>query len=930
MKDSKKFECFFLNSRQKFSLKNLRGGGLYAILNKKEGRPMKRRFISFFAFFVLLSAFTSCSSTNYHFRIESSDTYYLMSESPLNILFSEDSVLKENEEGKIDVDFVFTSNSCNASINETDGKYYFSATDIGEATFYALNENIKSDNTLTIKTRYSNDDIGQNIQKVFNTTGGVVFGKRYDIGINPADAANYSFGEKEGVLTIDDDGMMSVIGLGQGKVTLTENSVQVFDGRFSVFNSILSTKIKEDLISQNIISTKSDIVTNDMLSHIKNLNLSGELVNDPECSLGLRLLSRLETLDLSDNSLKDASFLKELTNLKVLDLSNNLFTDISSVVDNEHLKTLNLSNNKIKDITQLQFLYEIIELDLSNNIIEDIAPLSNCYSLTKLNLNNNKLTNYKSPLSGLQELESLYIGYCGIPFVDIKELVYLPNLIELDISGSNPSLSIIGERLTKLEKLVLADCKLNSLSNSDTLTNLTNLTSLKYLDISNNRLSMEEWVNQNDGKPFLKGSDFTNLETLCLGGNDFDEIPDLTSFTTLKTIDLTNSYNLTDISSILTSPIPNVIIDYCNSIANEDLSDLIKGNSNLKKLSSIGAFSYLTKTIFEEILQEVTNGHIEWRFLEEEYVNQNSVNNYKRAVYFGLDDFLNDTTVLDDEINTRLVSFTGNNEIIISLVNSNEIREHYSFLLPKTIRSVQLYGSKYYTYDLSFSSEDRKESTLNFDLYDYKVIASKAPAFSNFIGSKTYINSCGGQNSVKGADGYTTREYVWEESDTKTTIESMIAVNCYDLEVAVKNNSTLEIRGGEGHEGQDGKDAGEPRSFRTGMDGVSGAYGILCNSLFILNGKGLTIIGGNGGNGGNGANSDLHEWGDCSGGHGGNGGDGACCIAYRESCVISSDIELIKGIGGRGGSGGSGWMWSGNGSNGSDGHTPNSPTIKIN
>lgn len=882
-------------------------------------------FIFVFSLFGCVGFISSCGSNKPHFEIVGPDFYYLSEEEPTIISFSENSKFNKNENGEIVIEFVFTTNTCEAEIQNLAGKYYFSAKTLGEATFYAVNEGTQSANTLSISTLYTEDDINRNIQEVFNTPGGAIFGKTYEIGINPKYAGNYSFGENEDIMTINGEGKLEIIGIGQGRVTLTENSKEIYNGRYSVYNSILATKIKEDLIGQNIISSKSDAVTNSMLDNITSMDLNGELINDPESALGIRLLKKLESLDLSDNALTDASFLSELSFLKDLNLSNNLFKNISTIVENENLVKLNLSNNEIEDITQLQFLYEIEELDLSNNKITDITPLSNSYSLVKLNLNGNKLSNYKSSLSGMEYLESLYIGHCGIPFTYINDLSYLHNLLELDISGTNPSLDVFDEELTKLTKLVLSDCKLNSLSDTDSLGNLSSLENLEYLDISGNRLSLENMYDSTTGEALIDPTRLTKLTTLCIGNNEFDEIPDLSGFEKLQTLDLSFSYNLVDVTDILTGKIENIVLDNCNSLSTPNFSNLIASNPVLEKVSTIGAFAYLTKADYEFLMQEVSMGNIEWRFLENKYVNKNSVSNYRKSVYFSMDDFLSDTTIMKDDI--RSISYNGNREIILSLTHSGQISDHYSFLVPKNIRTIQLYGSKYYTYDISFSSEDRYESSLTFDLYDYKVSTTKDAAFSNYTGSKTFINSMCGTNSIKGSDGYTTRDFT-NGNDNKKVYNSNSAVDCYDLEISVKENSKLTLSGGNGGNGQDGRDVAEPRSYRTGMDGVSGAPAIKCNSVFVLEGYNLSIVGGNGGNGGNGSGSGLHAGGDCSGGHGGNGGNGAHSIIYHEFYIIPDEVELIKGVGGYGGTGGQGWLLSGNGSNGANGTTPNSPIGK--
>ena len=56
---------------------------------------------------------------------------------------------------------------------------------------------------------------------------------------------------------------------------------------------MLATKIKEDLISQGKIANKAALVTHDLLDYITELDMTGELVNDPQASFGIKYFKNL-------------------------------------------------------------------------------------------------------------------------------------------------------------------------------------------------------------------------------------------------------------------------------------------------------------------------------------------------------------------------------------------------------------------------------------------------------------------------------------------------------------------------------------------------------------------------------------------------------------------------------------------------------------
>lgn len=292
------------------------------------------------------------------------------------------------------------------------------------------------------------------------------------------------------------------------KLSLLKNNIEIKSMYFSVAHSILSTNIKNELISSKVIESQSSKVTNDMLLKVKKLSLKDELKNDIECTIGLKYLTELEEIDISNNDLSDVSWLSSCTKLKKVDISNNRIKNFNQIVDNQDLQYLDASNNEINDISKIEFMQKINYLDLSNNEITDISDVSTSYGLESLFLNNNNLTVFKDRLSGLENLNELGVGNCNIPFSDIISLKYLNKLSYLDISGTNPTITQISN-LGNLKTLVLKNCRLNTKN----LSSLNNLNNLEILDISNNNLDSESYNNA------LDGTKISNLNSLFIGGN---------------------------------------------------------------------------------------------------------------------------------------------------------------------------------------------------------------------------------------------------------------------------------------------------------------------------------------------------------------------------------------------------------------------------
>lgn len=99
------------------------------------------------------------------------------------------------------------------------------------------------------------------------------------------------------------------------------------------------------------------------------------LINPPPFAVEI-----LRMLNLSNNCLKDVSFLTPLTNLKILNMKNNSVEDVTPLKHLIKLTNLNMRNNCFKDASPLMSLTNLTDLSISGNPVEgviDLTPLRN-------------------------------------------------------------------------------------------------------------------------------------------------------------------------------------------------------------------------------------------------------------------------------------------------------------------------------------------------------------------------------------------------------------------------------------------------------------------------------------------------------------------------------------------------------------------------
>ncbi len=320
-----------------------------------------------------------------------------------------------------------------------------------------------------------------------------------------------------------------------------------------------------------------------LLSNLKTFYKSGG--NDFNNIIdALKLCSSLENVSISNNQISNMSRISELGDLKSLNLATNQITKIEGLENKLNLTALNLESNKITKIEGLENLSNLEGLGLWNNQIIDITPLSVNNSLMSLNLMANpEIDGDRSHYTG-EKLEALneigkildrggtikinadklglFKNYqkLDLPFQYLTTLNPLKGLTELtflNLSYSNLTLEDeesqeILRSMSKLEDLNLS---------SNKITKATILNELKNLKILN-LLGMENHINLTEIQDIISNLSSLKVSTECfktiincdvnkitkisLYGSGLTEIPDLSKFTKLIGLQLSDNSNITN------------------------------------------------------------------------------------------------------------------------------------------------------------------------------------------------------------------------------------------------------------------------------------------------------------------------------------------------------------------------------------------------
>lgn len=140
------------------------------------------------------------------------------------------------------------------------------------------------------------------------------------------------------------------------------------------------------------------------LQNLRDLNAS---LNKITKFIGIEVLKKLYSLNLSHNSISRIENLVRSTSLVELNLSMNELEDISYMPSMMNLQVLNLNNNKIKSLDGIQALPQLRELYAQRNDVIEAIPLTSCFHLQIVNLSNNKIQSLHSTVGVLGQLKRL-------------------------------------------------------------------------------------------------------------------------------------------------------------------------------------------------------------------------------------------------------------------------------------------------------------------------------------------------------------------------------------------------------------------------------------------------------------------------------------------------------------------------------------------
>ena len=402
----------------------------------------------------------------------------------------------------------------------------------------------------------------------------------------------------------------------------------------------------------------------------------------------LKECESLKYFTVRNQGVTDMHRISELSNLESLNLSLNKISKIEGLKNMTNLNYIDLSGNKITKIEGLENLTNLKNLYLNDNLIVDITPLSPNISLTVLNLTGNaQIDGNRSNYTG-KKLEALnkigeILDRDGTINLDIDKLGLFDNYKRLTLSYQNLTTLEPLEGLTNLEyldvsynKLTLEDEKsqeiLKSMTNltelnltNNKVTNITavnNLKKLRYLFIigDDNHINLKEIEDiiselnnlriSTENLKTIENCDVNKITKLSLLSSELEEIPDLSKFTNLLILDLFNNPNISNLENV-------------SQIAS--LQNLCLANNNLhgrmidfSKLTNLTTLDLANNTLWSEDLENL-------KALK---------NNTNLTINLSNNSIIDATALLELNSNIK-INLTNN--INLSPDSKNKLKEHF-------------------------------------------------------------------------------------------------------------------------------------------------------------------------------------------------------------------------------------------------------------
>lgn len=307
---------------------------------------------------------------------------------------------------------------------------------------------------------------------------------------------------------------------------------------------------------------------------------------------GIEGLTRLKTLVLWGNPIKDISALADLSELKAVDLSETQVTDLTALEGLNSLNTLKLNNTRLSSIDLLNGLSALEALALADNQITDISALSSFSQLQELTLNNNSVNNIDA-LSNHANITTINLsGNNDIACKDLDSMIFeysSANIVRpAGCDGDIPKISYVDFEDEALAKCVSETAEQNGWTFADEMTSLacynSNIRSLRGIE------------------------DLVNLETLDLRKNRIESVAPLANIKGISSLKVTKNHiqtfnglsEFTELSVLSASNNP-LVQDAIKTVGQlKSLTTLYLRGNLLSDLNALTELSALKKLYFRD------------------------------------------------------------------------------------------------------------------------------------------------------------------------------------------------------------------------------------------------------------------------------------------------------------------------------------------
>ncbi len=205
---------------------------------------------------------------------------------------------------------------------------------------------------------------------------------------------------------------------------------------------------------------------------LNNIEPIGEFKNLKVLKLGttvktlapLKNLKKLEELDVTGNNLVDISAVNGMTSIKSIIIHGSLLEEVVLSKNLVNLEYLRIIDSKLKKLPDFSAFKNMGRISIVRSNITSVEGIHGLNKLTELSLiANEKLTSVSS-LKDLPMLKILEVE--RTPITSLGTGVF-PNLVELDISGTNITKLENFSNYPKLSKLFLNKTKVTSLEGAE-------------------------------------------------------------------------------------------------------------------------------------------------------------------------------------------------------------------------------------------------------------------------------------------------------------------------------------------------------------------------------------------------------------------------------------------------------------------------------